>query len=100
MLLLSVRLAATIHNVLRTYAPTNVLLDWLRTRRGLNWAIPVALVLVPAYLFGASIATTVIEDGGPGWLNILVLLFVWNAIKFALMVPVSAVLLLTLPRSA
>lgn len=75
------------------HAPTNRLLARLRTRQGLRWAVPVALVLVPPYLFAASIATTVMEDGGPGWLNLLVLLLIWNAIKFAAMVPISLALL-------
>ncbi len=30
----------------------------------------------------------------PGWLNILVLLFIWNAMKFLVMGPVSLVLLI------
>lgn len=76
------------------HAPTNRLLARLRTRQGLRWAVPVALVLVPVYLFAASIATTVIEDGGPGWLNLIVVLLIWNALKFAAMVPVSLWLLL------
>ena len=32
---------------------------------------------------------TVIEDGGPGWLNLLVLLLSWNALKFLVIGPVS-----------
>ena len=84
-LMLSVRLAATIHKLLRTYAPANILVDRLRTRRGLKWAFPVALMLVPTYLFAAAITTTDIADGGPGWLNLVVLLFIWNAMKCAVM---------------
>lgn len=75
------------------YAPTNRLLARLRTRRGLRWAVPVALVLVPAYLCAGYITTILIENGGPGWLNLLVLLLCWNAIKFAAMVPISLCLL-------
>lgn len=75
------------------HAPTNSLIARLRTRQGLRWAIPVALVLVAAYLYTGSIVTTVLEDGGPGWLNLLVLLLCWNAIKFAAMIPVRLVLL-------
>ena len=35
-----------------------------------------------------------IEDGGPGWLHLLALLFIYNARKFNIMGPVSLVLLL------
>ena len=43
-------LSAAIRGYLRFYMPTNRAVDWLRTPRGLKWAIPVALVATPAYL--------------------------------------------------
>lgn len=76
----------------RRYMPTNILLDLIRTRRGLKWGIPAMLLAVP-YLLLASICANLVADGGPGWLNLLVLLFVWNALKFLTMGPVSLVLL-------
>ncbi|SJN13033.1 hypothetical protein FM113_16580 [Leucobacter sp. 7(1)] len=77
---------------LRRYMPTNILLDAIRTRRGLKWGVPAMLLAVP-YLLAASAFTTLIADGGPGWLNLLVLLCLWNALKFLAMGPVSLVLL-------
>ena len=94
--MLSVRLAATIHYYLRAFAPTNILLRRLRARAGLKWAVLAALVLVPTYLFAAAIATTVLDDGGPGWLNVVALTCIWNAMKFAWMVVLSPILLLKL----
>jgi hypothetical protein len=78
---------------LRRYMPTNILLDLIRTRRGLKWGIPAMLLAVP-YLLLASICANLVADGGPGWLNLLVLLFIWNALKFLVMGPVSLALLL------
>lgn len=40
---------------------------------------------VPAYVFAVSVCATIVADGGPGWLNVLVILFFWNAMKFAVM---------------
>lgn len=87
--------AASVHTryFLRRYMPTNIALDAIRTRRGLKWGVPAMLLAAP-YLLLASICTTVIEDGGPGWLNLLVLLFVWNALKFIVMGPISLILLI------
>lgn len=79
---------------LRRYMPTNILLDLIRTRRGLKWGVPAMLIAAP-YLLAASICTSLVTDGGPGWLNLLVLLFVWNALKFIVMGPISLVLLAT-----
>lgn len=75
------------------YAPTNLLLGAIRTRRGLKWGIPGMFLAVP-YIYAAAICTTIINDGGPGWLYLLVLLFIWNALKFLWIGPVSLLLLL------
>ncbi|GAA2005500.1 sulfate permease [Brevibacterium samyangense] len=93
MLRMSVALSARGYGVLR-YAPTNLLLNAIRTRRGLKWGVP-AMLLAVGYFYAASICTTIINDGGPGWLYLLVLLFVWNAFKFLWIGPVSLLLLLT-----
>ena len=77
---------------LRRYMPTNILLDAIRTRRGLKWGVPAMLLAAP-YLLAASTLTTLIADGGPGWLNLLVLLCLWNTMKFIIMGPVSLILL-------
>lgn len=78
---------------LRCYAPSNIALDAIRARRGHKWGIPAVLALVPAYLYAASFTTTLIERGGPGWLNLIVLTLIWDALKFAVMAPVSIGLL-------
>ncbi len=78
-------LSAALNGYLRLYMPTNRAVYWLRTPRGLNWAVPVAVVATPAYLFAMSVCATLIERGDPGYLNVLVLLFAWNAMKFAVM---------------
>ena len=87
--------AASVHtrHLLRRYVPTNRLLDRIRTRRGLKWGIP-AMMLAAPFLLSASVCTSLIADGGPGWLNLLVLTFTWNAFKFVIMGPVSLVELL------
>ena len=89
MLALSIHLAAAIRGYLAFYMPTNRVIDWLRSSRGLKWAIPVAFLATPAYLFAMSVSATVVDRGGPGYLNVLVLLFAWNALKFAVMGAVS-----------
>ena len=33
--------------------------------------------------YAAAICATLIKDGGPSWLYLLALLFVWNAFKFS-----------------
>lgn len=79
------------HGIL-SYAPTNLLIAATRTRRGLRWGIPAMLLAIP-YLLAAYWCVTTIEAGGPGWLNLLVLLCAWNTIKLTLNGPITQVLL-------
>lgn len=92
MLRLLWNLSIRVRLFLRTYMPTNILLDALRTRRGLKWGVPAMLIAVP-YLLGAWLLTVWIADGGAGWLNLLVLLFIWNALKFLVNGPITLILL-------
>lgn len=72
--------------------PTNIVLDAIRTRRGLRWGVPAMLLALP-YLYDASVLTTLIADGAPGWLHLVVLILEWNAMMFIVMGPVSLFLL-------
>ncbi|MFX4288295.1 sulfate permease [Zafaria sp. Z1313] len=85
-------LSVRTRNFLRRYMPTNRLLDAIRTRRGLKWGVPAMLLAIP-YLLGAAAFRDLIEDGGPGWLHLLVLLCIWNSMKLTIIGPVSLVLL-------
>jgi hypothetical protein len=82
-------LSAALNGYVRFYMPTNRVLERLHTPRALKWAIPVALIATPAYLFAMSVCAVLIERGGPGYLNVLVLLFAWNAMKFAALAMVT-----------
>ncbi len=78
---------------LRTWMPTNILLDTIRTRRGLRWGVPAMLLAVP-YLLIASLCVQAIADNGPGWLHLVVLWSIWNALKMLWIGPVSVVLVI------
>jgi hypothetical protein len=78
---------------LRRYMPTNVLLDLIRTRRGLKWGVPAMLVAGP-YLLAAAVCANAVKVGGPGWLNLVVILFTWNSLKFLFIGPSSSALLI------
>ena len=93
MLRLLWNLSIRVRLFLRMYMPTNILLDALRMRRGLKWGVPAMLIAAP-YLLGAWLLTVWIADGGPGWLNLLVLLFIWNALKFLVNGPITMIVLI------
>lgn len=74
--------------ILRAWLPTNSLRDAIYTRRGLKWGVP-AMLLAGPYMHAAAICRELIEDGGPGWLHLLVILCIWNTFKMLWIGPVS-----------
>lgn len=78
-------LVAFAHIVLQAYAPSNVLLGRVRQSRP---TLCTALSL-GALAFACALAVQairfVIESGAPRWLNLVVLVLAWDAIKFAVM---------------
>lgn len=90
---------ASIHTriFVRTWMPTNILLDKLRTRRGLKWGIP-AMLLGVVYLLIAVTCTELIEQGWTKWLYLVFFLALWNALKFLFFGPWSLVLLVRVRR--
>ena len=85
-------LSVRTRDYLHRYMPSNRLLAAVRTRRGLKWGLPAMLVATP-YILVATICSSLVADGGPGWLHLVVLWGCWNALKFILMGPISVVLL-------
>lgn len=81
MTVLTLYLAARIRQLLHVHAPTNIAIDAMRRQPDRIWMPFAALAAGAAYLYAMSFCAVIIEAGGPGWVNLLVLLFFWNAIK-------------------
>lgn len=84
--------SVNIRYFLRLYMPSNILLDVIRTRRGLKWGVPAMMLAIP-YLVAANACTQLINGGGPGWLHLLVLVFLWDMFKMLWIGPISVLLL-------
>lgn len=94
MLTLCLSLSAAIYDFMQRYMPSNRAIRWLRTPRGLKWAIPLGLIAAPAYLGLTALAIQGAARPGLGWLNVLVFLFLWDALKFTWMAIFSVPFLL------
>ena len=86
-------LSILLRSFLQRFMPTNILLAAIFTRRGLKWGLPAMLITGP-YLLAAALCTELIAQGAPDWVNLLVLLSLWNAAKFAFAGPVSLIWLI------
>lgn len=83
---------ASIHTraFMRQYMPSNIILDRIRTRRGLKWG-PLAMLLAVPYAAVAYWLTAVIKAGEPEWLYLIVLVCLWSALKMIWIGPVSLI---------
>ncbi len=91
MLALGCRIAAGLHAILRSRAPTNRLARRLRSSHERLSALRVAAVAISAYVVVAILCTAT-ADGGPGTLNGVAAVGIWNAMKlaWAVLLPVRA----------
>lgn len=74
----------------RRFMPTNVLLDAIHTRRGLKWGVPAMLLAVP-YGLAALLSFELADGGAPGWLFLVGVLCIWNALKFVVAGPATLI---------
>lgn len=93
MIRLILTVSSFIYAVLQRYAPTNIVLGRIRRRRGLKWGVPAMLLAAP-YIVLAYWCSSAIGDGAPGWLNLVILLCLWNALRFVAIGPISVALLI------
>jgi hypothetical protein len=77
-------LVALAHRLLQTYAPSNVLIACVRASRPTICMAARIGVLVIALLFAARVLSLALSNGAPGWLNLIVLILTWDAIKIGL----------------
>ena len=87
---------AYVHGLL-AYAPSNLLLDRIRTREGLKWGKRAMLLAIP-YFAIAYWCTTLIDGGALGWLHLIVLLCIYNTFKFLIYGPISLARLIAARR--
>jgi hypothetical protein len=86
-------IGVTIRDFLQRYMPSNILIRATHRRAGLKWGIP-AMLVAAVYLVIAAALAQWITDGGPGWLNLIIIVCIWNALKFIINGPITLARLL------
>ena len=81
---------AALHRYLQTYAPTNLLTRRVRAQEPRWSAVAVLTVLVAALLVVLHMLGEAVTNGGPGWLNLAVLVLAWDVIKLGIHAAVLA----------
>lgn len=76
---------ATTHRLLQLYAPSNLIVAYVRRVRPRLWLAGALLVLASCFTLGAAVASESASTGGPGWLHLLFLVAIFDAMKFLLL---------------
>lgn len=88
------------HSLVRVLAPSNILGGRVRASRPAFRSGAALFVLAALLVCIAHVATLAIRSGAPGWLNLLVLVLLWDAIKFALLAAHTTARRLLAPTSS
>ncbi len=91
-------LGVNVRGFAQRYMPSNILIRATHRGAGLKWGVP-AMLVAGIYLVVAAGLVQWIADDGPGWLNLVVLVCLWNALKFVINGPATVVLLVRARRA-
>lgn len=78
-------LVSAVHGYLQLYAPSSMLITWIRMSPPRWRYLPLLAGLAAATLIAMHLLAEAVADGAPGWLNLIVLILAWDTIKFALL---------------
>lgn len=87
-------LSAGIYRLFQRFAPSNIIIRQVHRRDAITWGPLVGLAGVTIYGLLVVATATIVDHGGPGWINLIVAVAFWDAVKFAWLIPVSLVRLL------
>lgn len=85
---LSYHLVTWVYGLFARYAPSNIVIRYLRSPRGLKWALPVGLLLATTYYFVAGFCGYLAVSGN-AWLYFPFFMFFLSMVKFACTVVLS-----------
>jgi hypothetical protein len=66
---------------LQIYAPSNMLIRHVRSAPPRWRTVPVILAIAAALFVAMHVLGKLTERGAPGWLNLIVLVLAWDALK-------------------
>lgn len=77
---------AAMHRYLHYYAPTNLLARRVRAHEPRSRTAAVLILLAGLLLVAMHVLAEAVAHGAPGWLNLIVLVLAWDAIKLSALV--------------
>lgn len=76
---------ALAHRYLLLYAPSNILIRRVRAKVPALSTAAAMLAVALSLIVAVKVVSDAVAAGAPGWLNLVVLVLAWDAIKIALL---------------
>lgn len=76
-----IAVVALAHRYLMCHAPSNVLIRRVRASAPALRSVVAMLALVSGLIVAMKVVSDAVASGAPGWLNLVVLVLAWDAIK-------------------
>lgn len=76
---------AFVHGYLLVYAPSNILIRRARASRPTLSTVAAMLSVAGGLIVAMKVISDAVALGAPGWLNLVVLVLAWDAIKIGLL---------------
>ena len=74
-----------VHGYLLLYAPSNILIRRARASRPTLSAVAAVLSVAGGLIVAMKVISDAVAAGAPGWLNLVILVLAWDAIKIGLL---------------
>ena len=87
-------LSSRLYGLAQRFCPSNIVIRRLHTRTGIKWGPLVGLAGIAFYGLVMVAAGAIVRDGGPGWVNLFLIVGFWNTCRFTFLIPTSVVRLL------
>ena len=87
-------LSSRLYGLAQRFCPSNIILRRVYTRTGIKWGPLAGLAGVVVYGLLMLACGTIVRDGGPGWVNLFLIVGFWNTCRFTFLIPTSVVRLL------
>ncbi len=87
-------LSSRLYGLAQRFCPSNIILRRVHTRTGIKWGPLAGLAGIVVYGLLMLACSTIVRDGGPGWVNLFLIVGFWNTCRFTFLIPTSVVRLL------
>jgi hypothetical protein len=79
-------LSSRLYGLAQRFCPSSIVIRRVHTRSGIKWGLLVGLAGAAFYGLLMVATSTIVRDGGPGWVNLFFIIGFWNTCRFTFLI--------------